>query len=266
MAVRSCKPKRGNDRPRRPPSGRHRAIATRRSRRTSSRGTSERFKSLSERAAPADAAAVGGPPPVPRRRAPRAAPSTATTSTTPPGRPACWRSCKPALHVDVSSSLYFAAIASAFVPVDYYEYRPVKLSLDNFRSRTADLLALPFATGASQSISCMHVVEHVGLGRYGDPLDPEGDLKAMAELQRVRRRPAGRCSSSCRSASRASCSTPTGSTASTTSSTRSPSWSWSSSRSCRTGGRGCRCWSNPPDGLADAQSYGCGCFWFRRPS
>jgi SAM-dependent methyltransferase len=31
----------------------------------------------------------------------------------------------------------------------------------------------------------MHVVEHIGLGRYGDPLDPEGDLKAMAELQRV---------------------------------------------------------------------------------
>ena len=31
----------------------------------------------------------------------------------------------------------------------------------------------------------MHVVEHVGLGRYGDPLDPDGDLKAMAELQRV---------------------------------------------------------------------------------
>jgi hypothetical protein len=31
----------------------------------------------------------------------------------------------------------------------------------------------------------MHVVEHVGLGRYGDPLDPGGDLKAMAELNRV---------------------------------------------------------------------------------
>ena len=31
----------------------------------------------------------------------------------------------------------------------------------------------------------MHVVEHVGLGRYGDPLDPDGDLKAMAELKRV---------------------------------------------------------------------------------
>ena len=31
----------------------------------------------------------------------------------------------------------------------------------------------------------MHVVEHVGLGRYGDPIDPKGDLKAMAELERA---------------------------------------------------------------------------------
>jgi hypothetical protein len=31
----------------------------------------------------------------------------------------------------------------------------------------------------------MHVVEHVGLGRYGDQLDPDGDLKAIAELKRV---------------------------------------------------------------------------------
>jgi hypothetical protein len=31
----------------------------------------------------------------------------------------------------------------------------------------------------------MHTVEHIGLGRYGDPLDPDGDLKAIKELIRV---------------------------------------------------------------------------------
>jgi SAM-dependent methyltransferase len=92
---------------------------------------------------------------------------------------------RPARHVDVSSSLYFAAIASAFVPVDYYEYRPVRLDLDNLETNTADLLKLPFADASVASISCMHVVEHVGLGRYGDPLDAEGDLAAMNELKRV---------------------------------------------------------------------------------
>ena len=29
------------------------------------------------------------------------------------------------------------------------------------------------------------MAEHIGLGRYGDPLDPLGTRKAAAELQRV---------------------------------------------------------------------------------
>ena len=31
----------------------------------------------------------------------------------------------------------------------------------------------------------MHTIEHVGLGRYGDPIDPNGDIKAIEELKRV---------------------------------------------------------------------------------
>ena len=59
------------------------------------------------------------------------------------------------------------------------------MRLDNLETGTADLLALPFEDCSIPSLSCMHVVEHVGLGRYGDPLDPDGDLKAIAELKRV---------------------------------------------------------------------------------
>lgn len=91
----------------------------------------------------------------------------------------------PAHHVDISSSLSFCTIISAFVPVTFYDYRPAELNLSNLSSKPADLLALPFQDESIPSISCMHVVEHVGLGRYGDPLDPQGDLKAMAELKRV---------------------------------------------------------------------------------
>jgi SAM-dependent methyltransferase len=92
---------------------------------------------------------------------------------------------RPALHVDISSSLYFCALVSAFVPVEFYDYRPADMRLSNLTSRSADLLALPFADRSVASISCMHVVEHIGLGRYGDPLDPGGDVKAMTQLQRV---------------------------------------------------------------------------------
>ncbi len=35
------------------------------------------------------------------------------------------------------------------------------------------------------SLSCLHVAEHIGLGRYGDPLDPQGTERAAAELARV---------------------------------------------------------------------------------
>jgi hypothetical protein len=31
----------------------------------------------------------------------------------------------------------------------------------------------------------LHVIEHIGLGRYGDPVDSEGHIKAAKELMRV---------------------------------------------------------------------------------
>jgi len=91
----------------------------------------------------------------------------------------------PRCHTDISSALDFVSIASAFIPMRFYEYRPTDLGLDNLECAQADLLSLPFGDNALESLSCMHVVEHIGLGRYGDTLDPQGDLKAIAELKRV---------------------------------------------------------------------------------
>ena len=68
---------------------------------------------------------------------------------------------------------------------EFYDYRPVELSLSNLTVGLADLLKLPFTDNSIKSLSCMHVVEHVGLGRYGDALDYNGDLKAISELKRV---------------------------------------------------------------------------------
>jgi SAM-dependent methyltransferase len=91
----------------------------------------------------------------------------------------------PDFHVDIASSLHFCAQLSAFIPVQFYDYRPAALHLPGLTTGAANLTALSFASGSIRSLSCMHVVEHIGLGRYGDPLDPDGDLKAMAELTRV---------------------------------------------------------------------------------
>ena len=92
---------------------------------------------------------------------------------------------RPEIHIDISSSLSFCTIVSAFVPVKFYEYRQPNLNLDNLSSESADLLHLPFEDESVESLSCMHVVEHIGLGRYGDTVDPDGDLKAIFELKRV---------------------------------------------------------------------------------
>ena len=92
---------------------------------------------------------------------------------------------KPKEHIDISSSLYFASCVSAFLPIHFLDYRPAKLSLSNLQEQAGDICDLPFPSESVLSLSSMHVVEHIGLGRYGDPLDYDGDLSACHELKRV---------------------------------------------------------------------------------
>lgn len=92
---------------------------------------------------------------------------------------------KPQRHVDIGSSLYFVSITSAFVPIDFYEYRTTPLPLDQVSSSYADLKKLPFLDKTISSLSCLHTLEHIGLGRYGDEPDQGGDVKAARELYRV---------------------------------------------------------------------------------
>lgn len=93
------------------------------------------------------------------------------------------RRCKE--HVDISSLLYFSTLISAFVPVRFYDHRPAAIELSDLSCEHVDLTQLPFAPRSIDSLSCMHVVEHVGLGRYGDRLDYDGDVKAMRSLANV---------------------------------------------------------------------------------
>ena len=93
---------------------------------------------------------------------------------------------RPQAHISFGDSLYFVGIASAFTPINFYDIRKSELPFRDIEQKTADLTCLPSSwTDALQSISCMHVLEHVGLGRYGDTLDASGDRKAAAELARV---------------------------------------------------------------------------------
>lgn len=98
---------------------------------------------------------------------------------------------KPSLHVDVGSSVAMVSVLSAGVPMIFLDYRPLAVKLAGLQSVAGNAAILPFPDGSVLSLSSLHVIEHVGLGRYGDPLDPEGTRRAAVELQRVLR-PSGR--------------------------------------------------------------------------
>jgi SAM-dependent methyltransferase len=92
---------------------------------------------------------------------------------------------KPRKHIDFSSSVNFCTTVSAICETEFYDFRPAPITLEGLTCLRADLTALEMESDSLDSVSCMHVVEHVGLGRYGDPLDANGDLQAIKELKRV---------------------------------------------------------------------------------
>jgi hypothetical protein len=91
----------------------------------------------------------------------------------------------PRMHVDVGSDVKFVGMLSAAVKVEFVDIRPLPVQLANLTCRQGTILNLPYADSSVQSISSMHVIEHIGLGRYGDPIDPDGTRKACEELARV---------------------------------------------------------------------------------
>ncbi len=92
---------------------------------------------------------------------------------------------RPASHVDVGSSVKSMALVAQFIPVTLVDIRPVEIEVAGFSFRAGSVLALPFADGSQASLSSLCVIEHIGLGRYGDPFDAQGSEKAAAELRRV---------------------------------------------------------------------------------
>jgi SAM-dependent methyltransferase len=93
----------------------------------------------------------------------------------------------PKRHVDVGSRVDLVAFLTSLTNVSYVDIRPLHADVERLESIAASILALPFDDRSLESVSCLHVAEHIGLGRYGDELDPLGTRKAAAELQRVLR-------------------------------------------------------------------------------
>jgi len=91
----------------------------------------------------------------------------------------------PTFHVDVGSHHKLIALLSKVVMVIEVDIRPWSLPLDTVEFRKASILNLPFEDASVPSVSSLCVIEHIGLGRYGDPLDPYGSEKAIQEIKRI---------------------------------------------------------------------------------
>jgi SAM-dependent methyltransferase len=92
---------------------------------------------------------------------------------------------RPPWHVDVGSHHTFVSLLSKVMPVLFVDIRPLSLRLDTLRFQQGSILNLPFRDASLPSVSSLCVIEHIGLGRYGDPLDAFGSEKAIHELKRV---------------------------------------------------------------------------------
>jgi hypothetical protein len=95
-------------------------------------------------------------------------------------------SAKPVEHLDVGSSFEFISHISIFTPrVIVGDIRSSSSFIENVNHVYLDLCEPQSATRQYESVSCLHVVEHIGLGRYNDRIDIDGDLKAIETLKRL---------------------------------------------------------------------------------
>ena len=80
----------------------------------------------------------------------------------------------------------FIAHLLTFMPVTVVDIRQLDSTvcgLDFIRSDATSLREFP--DNALESMSSLHAVEHFGLGRYGDPVDPHAPFRVMEAFARV---------------------------------------------------------------------------------
>jgi len=90
---------------------------------------------------------------------------------------------KPKRHIDIASRVDgFVAHVASFREIEVVDVRPLhKSKHENIKFRQADLMN-PQDLGKTDSISCLHAIEHFGIGRYTDPIDVNGHNKGITNL------------------------------------------------------------------------------------
>jgi hypothetical protein len=90
----------------------------------------------------------------------------------------------PKKHLDIGSRTDgFVAHVASFREIELIDIRVINSNIKNVVFRQANLMELPpDLIDYCDSISSLHAIEHFGLGRYGDPIDYFGHLKAINNI------------------------------------------------------------------------------------
>lgn len=90
-------------------------------------------------------------------------------------------------HYDIGSRLDgFIAHCLTFTEVVMLDIRPLPIHIPGLTFQKADCASMSQIPDDSlTSLSSLHAIEHFGLGRYGDTIDPLGHEKVIMEIQRI---------------------------------------------------------------------------------
>jgi SAM-dependent methyltransferase len=94
---------------------------------------------------------------------------------------------KPILHVDIGSRIDgFIAHVAVFRKIEVFDIRPFESQIENIKFKKLDLMSDELdLVDYCDSISSLHVLEHFGLGRYGDTIDPNGHIKGFRNITKI---------------------------------------------------------------------------------
>ena len=93
----------------------------------------------------------------------------------------------PRRHIDVGSSITgFVSHVASFREIEVLDIRPLDVDVPGIKFRQVDMMDESNAEAdTADSVSCLHALEHFGLGRYGDSVDYGGWRKGFEGLTRL---------------------------------------------------------------------------------
>ena len=93
----------------------------------------------------------------------------------------------PTKHVDIGSRLNgFVSNVASFRKIEFFDLRPTNIQHKNIISKQIDLIDISKEYyDYTDSLSCLYVLGHIGLGRYGDKIDKDGSKSAYLNLIKI---------------------------------------------------------------------------------